>query len=189
MKKVCPNCGSSEIDYASLQTGSGEMVGIGLQAKYYCPKCGYCGSVILEMNEKQRNESKFSKQIYHSGHHRSVEAMKPVFTMTLILFMITAVVLLVPKYEINKEPSVVSPDTSHSITYLPVRVSDSIMGGNYTYTIIEAENTQAIISSVDSALGLMNVSGFLVPAFFLFFVSGMITLMIMNHYRRAKIFR
>lgn len=186
MKKVCPNCGSPDINYASLQSGSGEMVGIGLPEKYYCPKCNYCGSVILEMNEKQSKGAKFSGKPYHS-HHRSVEAMKPVFTMTLILFMITAAVLLIPKYDIGKELSSVPHETSHSITYLPTQVPDSITGNNYTYTIIEAENTQAVISSINSAIGASNV-GFLVPAFFLFFISGIMALMLMNHYRRLKIF-
>ncbi len=43
---VCPVCKSTEIE---LDTG-------GYTGKYYCKKCGYVGSFILEMDEGELKE-------------------------------------------------------------------------------------------------------------------------------------
>ena len=43
--KLCPKCLSPLVSYNK------DMVGI-IPAEYYCPKCGYSGSVYLEEPEK-----------------------------------------------------------------------------------------------------------------------------------------
>jgi transcription initiation factor TFIIIB Brf1 subunit/transcription initiation factor TFIIB len=49
---LCPICNSTEIE---LDAG-------GYTGKYYCKKCGYVGSLILEVDREELNEFMRAKQ-------------------------------------------------------------------------------------------------------------------------------
>lgn len=193
-KIVCPNCGSPYIEYASLREDSGSLVGIGVPEKYYCPSCGYCGSVILEMTSAQLKKHKFARRVWHEEAlrvtRRSAETVKPIFTMVLILFFFAAFTMMIPQYEITKEPAPVNAYSQGSIQYVPVGDEVSIgespqtvqYGGTY-FTVRESS-----LSYVDRALGLQNVGGFLVPMFFMFFIAGFFALMLYSHWHRVQFF-
>ena len=55
MKKflVCPVCNSNEIEFDAG----------GYTGKYFCKKCGYIGSFVIEMTEEEYREFTASKQI------------------------------------------------------------------------------------------------------------------------------
>lgn len=193
-KIVCPNCGSPYIEYASLRADSGSIIGIGVPEKYYCPSCGYKGPVILEMTNEQLKKHKFNRTPWEEKKmrvdHRSAEAVKPVFTLILILFLFAAVSLMIPRYELTREPNELDLQKIGSIQHVPVggkitiTESDQIVDYGGTYYEVQS----SYLSEVDRALGLQNVGGFLVPMFFMFFISGFFALLIYSHWHRVKFF-
>ena len=180
MKKVCPNCGSCEIDYASMRTDSGGVVGIGVSERYYCPDCGYKGSVILEVADDAKCPVR--KPYHEKKRERSAEVLKPVYVMVLLLFLLTAVVLMIPKYDLSKEKIPAKLDVSRSTEgiYEPrtVTIIDTPV------TIIQAEPSK--LEYIDGAMGIK--ADLLVQLFYMFFVTGFIALMICSHWKRVKIF-
>ncbi|MGC9122953.1 MAG: hypothetical protein ACP5IB_02620 [Thermoplasmata archaeon] len=56
--KICPECGSTRIYYLNGMI-SGEI--------YRCEDCGYIGSLILEIDE--RDYEKFLKEIRNNNQH------------------------------------------------------------------------------------------------------------------------
>lgn len=194
-KKVCPNCGSIEIDYASMRSDSGSLVGIGLAEKYYCPNCGYRGSVILKMTPSQIKKHRFSKKPWHSKPgrkegYKSVEVIKPVFITVLLLFFFMAFILMIPRYEIASEQEVFEINQFGSVTYLPdgkeiliTEQGEYVKQGQKYLKVSESSFVY-----IEDATGLKNVGGFLVPAFFMFFLSGFFILMIYSHWHRVKFF-
>lgn len=72
---VCPNCGSPEIQYATTSGGTtAGIIGMGVPQLYYCRKCGYQGSVIIETE----NPAEFVKQSAGGHAEGPIEAKKPV---------------------------------------------------------------------------------------------------------------
>ena len=57
---VCPVCNSTEIE---LDTG-------GFTGKYFCKKCGYVGSYILEMTEGEYKEMMKGEEEMHRDLHK-----------------------------------------------------------------------------------------------------------------------
>ncbi|MEM0372760.1 MAG: TFIIB-type zinc ribbon-containing protein [archaeon] len=193
-KIVCPNCGSPYIEYASLREESGSLVGIGIPEKYYCPRCGYRGSVVLEMTSEQLKRRRFSKKEW-SEHplrvtKRSSEAVKPIFTIMLLLFFFAAFSLMIPRYQILKEPQPVNIYDQGSIQFIPSGDEMSIKesGQAVKYGELYYSVQSSGLSYVDRALGLQNVGGFLVPMFFLLFIAGFMALMLYSHWHRVQFF-
>ena len=68
---ICPVCKSNEIE---LDTG-------GYTGKYYCKKCGYVGSFIIELNESEYEEllkaGELEKFVEEKAKKISKEERKP----------------------------------------------------------------------------------------------------------------
>lgn len=191
--KVCPNCGSPDIDYASLESDSGkEFLGIGIPEKYYCKNCGYTGSVILEVDKRKLKNIKFkninfkkktkTRRVKIKKHNvRRVELMKPVFVLTVLFFLITSIFFLIPVIKNNNQ----MPNS------IKIGLSETVKG-DYKNSQNESTYEKTDISRVreiSNALGLENSVGFLTPLFFLFFTLALIILGFSAHLERLKLFQ
>jgi len=193
--EVCPNCGSGRIDYASLEASSGtSFLGIGLPEKYYCKNCGYTGSVIIKVDKRKIKKMKFKNFNYKKftpvkeRETRKIEVMKPVFTLTVMFFLLIAVLLLFPRYNVTRDAvefdnNIVGATT---ITNIPKGTVTSIETESEPVTYITMETRN--IDEIDQALGLENTIGFIVPLFFLFLVIGFSVLALSSHWERLKLF-
>lgn len=192
---VCPNCGSPRIDYASLRKRSGAILGLGVPEQYYCLRCGYVGSVVVSIPRDKLKKVKFKpKQIKKIRTEKTAEILEPVFVGVVLIFLVLAIFLLIPKYDIIKETEVslnFTPQQMGSVTsivYVPPPTQIEENGGRTaygTYWVIR----NASISNIDRAFGYENVLGFLTPFFFLFFVLGFLILMIYSHWHRINFFQ
>ena len=192
--EICPNCGSEKINYASLETSSGTtFIGIGLPEKYYCKNCGYTGSVILKVDRRKIKKMKFKnfnykkKKVKHR-HTRKPEIMKPILTLTVLFFFITAVLLLFPKHDVSIEETKFIPSDFGMMTIeeMPKGTVISIEPELETITYMTTENKK--IEEIDNALGLENTVGYIIPLFFLFLVTGFLVLGLSAHWKRIKLF-
>ncbi|MBI1973361.1 TFIIB-type zinc ribbon-containing protein [Candidatus Micrarchaeota archaeon] len=92
--RVCPNCGSRDIQYASMRQDAPRVfVGIGLPEVYYCPDCGYEGGVVLEMNASSRGKGRFPNKPLRLvtptlPNRPDVETVKPAFTIVVLVFFV-----------------------------------------------------------------------------------------------------
>lgn len=194
--EVCPHCGSTDVEYASMVEEPGTITGFGLPEKYFCKRCGYRGSVILEMSKNDIRRTNFSKKLWVNKNekidYRSVEIFKPVFITISIVFLITSFMLLVPAYDFSVEPiSEINYTQLGSITTLPSGKEIYIMKSGEKYVPYGEKYlklSESPFTYVENALGLKNVQGFLVPVFFLFFISGLFVLMIYSHWHRIRFF-
>ncbi len=181
--KVCPNCGSTNIDYANLEAGAGTgFLGIGLPEKYYCKNCGYTGSVILEIDKRKLKDIKFKninyKKTKRKKHKvRNPELMKPLFALTALFFIITAVFFLIPEIK-------TSSMKPNSIT-----ANYSQQGGQTVPETKYVAGDVEKIRGVSTATGIEQATGFLVPLFFMFFTLAIILLGISAHWEKIKIFQ
>ena len=197
MVKVCPNCGSTNIDYASLEEGSGkEFLGIGLPEKYYCKDCGYTGSVILEVDKRKLKDIKFKKINFKKQHKekarkekkkkhevRKVELMKPVFALTVLFFILTSLVFLTPIVK-NQQHQGTGGFIQTSITQTSKTENQS---NPNPYTKYEKTDVSKV-EGISNALGIESAVGFLTPLFFLFFTIALIILGLSAHWERIKLF-
>jgi len=182
--RVCPNCGSTNIDYANLETEAGRgFLGIGIPERYYCKDCGYVGSVILEVDRRKLKNMKFKKinykkqKIKRKHRIRRTELMKPVFAITALFFIITSVFFLVPEIK-----------TGNTSTKW-ITVNYNATGGQ---TIPEKKYTAGDIEKireVSTATGIQQTTGFLVPLFFMFFTIAIVVLGISAHWERIRLFQ
>ena len=197
MVKVCPNCGSTNIDYASLEEGSGkEFLGIGLPEKYYCKDCGYTGSVILEVDRRKLKDIKFKKINFKKQHKekskvkkkkhevRNVELMKPVFVLTVLFFLLTSLVFLSPVVKSQNQQG-----TGGFIQTSITQTSKTNNQKNNTNPYTQYEKTDVTkVKGISNALGIESAVGFLTPLFFLFFTIALVILGLSAHWERIKIF-
>lgn len=193
--KLCPNCGNSDINYASLESRSGAIVGIGIPEQYYCPRCEYFGSVVVEVPRSQLKKIKFypKKRIVSLSSEKSSSILEPVFVTTLLLFFVVVLFFAIPTYDIFKAETPGTVDltniasTQNNINVNPTRFETNItVAEPLGITYLVARNTSLI--DIDRALGLQNVGGFLVPLFFLFFFTGILFLLVYSHWRRVRFF-
>lgn len=193
--KLCPNCGNPDIDYASLEQRSGAIIGIGIPEQYYCPRCGYFGSIVVEvpMDELKKVEFHPIKKAIRVRSEKSSAILEPVFVTTLLIFFTVAFFFILPKYNIlNIQPAgFVNLSEMGSTGSNVMIISTSFQENATTFgplgiTYIVASNTSVI--DIDRALGLQNVSGFLVPLFFLFLIVGMLILAVDSHWHRVRFF-
>lgn len=191
---VCPNCGNPEIEYASLRKRSGAILGLGVPEQYYCPKCGYMGSVVLSLPRDELKKIKFKpKRLKKIRTEKSAEILEPIFIGILLIFLTVSLFLLFPKYEVLKGPEITDNFTLTKIgsvttvVYIPppTQIEETKEMPAYgTYLVVK----NASISDIDRAFGYENVLGFLTPLFFLFFLLGFLILMIYSHWHRVKFF-
>lgn len=208
---ICPNCGSPRIDYASLERRSGAIIGIGIPEKYFCKKCGYLGSIVIEVNRNdfRKIKKKFgkvsrktilkaSKSLLRRKQKElraktSTEVLKPAFTGTLVVFFVIAIFFLFPRYEVLKGPIPENLSaTAGSSTIIGISPQErmvwtenqTVTTGFNLYLVIQ--NTSII--DLDRALGIGGLSAFLVPVFFLIFLAALIAIMIFSHWHRVRFF-
>ncbi len=172
---VCPNCGSREIEIASL-TGAG-MVGLGLPEKYYCHNCGYLG-LPLEVTESQYKKLKFTpKKIRKPRMTKTLkeaqEFVRVVLVLTVLAFFAFSVFLFMPGQESTYYPP-------QKITGEPAKQPQ------FTWQAFATPDTEE--QDVSRATGLASVQAFLLPMFLLFFTLGMLAMGIYSHWHRMRLF-
>ena len=103
--RVCPACGSSAIEYASMVKESGSAItGFGLPEQYFCKNCTYAGSVVLEIDKNKLSRLSFpyvktktrSTLFRHDLQPRTAWLYKPIFLIVIVLFLTLTIALLTP---------------------------------------------------------------------------------------------
>ncbi len=176
---VCPKCGSSNIEYASLDVRSGEIVGLGVPEKYYCRDCGYVGSIAIEIEKTKTGKLKKRKIKARKVKTLTVEELKPVYTAVIILFLIASIGLMLPKYEVK--PKAVQGETITAIMNFSKPKEKPI-----TQKLLIAKPSS--IQEISRAIGYPSISGILLPSFLLVFISGLVVLMLLTYVERLKKF-
>jgi predicted RNA-binding Zn-ribbon protein involved in translation (DUF1610 family) len=205
--KVCPNCGDPNIEYASVMRESAVTItGFGLPEVYYCKNCGYEGSVILEVDKRDLKKIKFPHKIkkIKMNDKRSAEIMRPVFVVCILLFFIAAVVFFMPA-SLAQQPALAPENViiigDEQILFdIPTQTQPligTIVGeipvGDMTR--IEAETAEGVyyvyitpddrVVDVQKATGIASITGFMFPLFLIFFVLGMLALMVYSQLTRT----
>ena len=195
--KVCPNCGSGDINYSSLERDSGDLVGIGISGKYYCQNCGYHGSLILSMSKKGRTQArrahKFKRKFKEpklSFHKREHEAIRTVTTLTIVFFLMVTAVLMIPQYDLSGEANQFDPYPFESRS---PDIQETAIGDNELVSLPSGQSYEQVrepsIRAIENALGTGQTTGTLVPLFFLFFVGMVLVLGIFANWHRFQLFR
>jgi len=187
---ICPVCGSRRIDYASLYPESGEIVGLGIPEKYYCPDCGYKGPVAIEVYEKEvKNARKqiLKKRIARKKEApRHVEILKPVFTVIILLFFITAFAMMIPHYKIKRTtPEAIGYNLGTS-TELQEYQNTAVKTAAPPIITVDYENSS--MKQISNAIGFPTLASILFPLFMIFFTAGFLVLMIYSHGKRLEMF-
>ncbi len=187
---ICPKCGSRNIDYASLHPESGEIVGLGIPEKYYCSDCGYTGSIIIELDEKNLKTTKVKllKKEWKTRRRRAshVEILKPVFAVVILFFLLTTFAMVIPKYKIEKAQPQTNFFEIGSIKGLEQTNKETITSKTTPILVVSVQNSS--ISQVAEAIGFPSIASFLFPLFLIFFTAGLFILMIYSHGQRLKMF-
>lgn len=187
------------------------MIGIGIPEKYFCKKCGYLGSVIIEVsrddfeeiekrfgNISRKTILKASKSLLRRRQEQSraktsAEVLKPAFTGTILVFFVIAILFLYPRYEVLKGPIPENLSvTAGSTTIIGISPQERVMWTE-NQTVATGFNLYLIIQNssiidLDRALGIGGLSAFLLPLFFLVFLGALIAIMIFSHWHRVRFF-
>ncbi len=191
--EVCPNCGSPRVEYAATEARSGALLGIGIPEQYYCKDCGYTGSIILEVPKSAIGNINFRR--IRKGRSmpigpKSTEVLKPIYTAVLLVFMFTIFLFLIPRYEVlsgysGQSTSQLGTSTTQIVTiptaYKQNQPASQAPGVSYIAV------KESALDYVDRALG-SDIGTFVVPLFFILFLSGFIMLMIASHWYRIRMF-
>jgi hypothetical protein len=194
---VCPNCGSPDINYASLERRSGAIIGIGIPEQYYCKNCGYTGSVILEIPKtalKHVNFKRFSRVKRRKRYvdEKSTEVLRPIYVGVLLVFLATALIFMFPTYEVfssyeGQIDITKLASSSERVMVLPTTWGES-QGTAQQPGLIYVAVKNSPLNDIDRALGTGGMVGFLTPLFFLLFLGGFLMLMIASHWHRIRMF-
>lgn len=201
--KVCPNCGSAEIEYASLDKRSGTLVGLGIPEKYFCKNCGYEGGVILEIDKSKLKKIKFPHKKFASFRGPQFDFAKPILIFCLFAFIMASLFLVMPRQKTTVSSFETGPENitvkvgnqNFDILYgTKSTITGTIPNGGIT---IESRPTETgmeikIITLNETNLlqevaGLNNITGWLVYMLLIFFVIGITAiLMYMNWHKVLK---
>jgi len=206
MVNVCPNCGSPEIEYASMMRESTiSIAGFGLPEKYYCKGCGYEGSVILEMPADKVGKVKFHNKPVKipMPDKASVEIVKPVFMMVVFLFFAVTVFMAFNPVNFGEEPdqpeyyTILGEKVLAEEIELPLRDLGTMKmpGIKKEMHFLETAEGELLVAVYDvdlidigSATGTGMVKGFTFDLFMTIFISGLLVLLIAHHWQRKMHF-
>ncbi|MEM3412069.1 MAG: TFIIB-type zinc ribbon-containing protein [archaeon] len=178
--KVCPNCGSTEIEYASLDKRSGEFVGIGVPQKYFCKNCGYTGSVIIETKKYFRRKPKILDYEAKTWEKSSISR---IFVFSILFFLAASLVFLGYQKETSTEKVEgllkilnVSEPKQGSLTILPMQKGYLVYKETGEKLYVPAKAIPWYLSTTSFGYGAF--LDIFIPFFFMFFVAGLIAFLI-----------
>jgi uncharacterized integral membrane protein len=192
-----------------MRDSTAAIAGLGLPEEYYCKKCGYQGSIILEVDRKSWRKGKYTFRTRpyvppKLWDKKTVELAKPVFSVMMLLFFAVLVLLVIPMSKVEnpvikqigsyqviptldgeKVPLVLGSTLATPLNYptLPL-FSKEIAGLTNTYW---TAGGNATMSPLERAIGI-NVLGFVFPLFITFFMIGILAILIYSHLHRATHF-
>lgn len=199
--KVCPDCGSPEIEYASMAAAARTVRGFGLPEVYYCQKCGYEGPLIIEAEKKYLADIKFKKVPvkYEPLHPIHAERYKPIFMICVLLFFMVSVFFFFPKtapaaapefFEFQGQKIIISFGELDLLRLLGSTQTLPFVG-SVTFEkssgvgVLEYRISNTTVLDIGRATGLSGMIGFVFPVFIVFLLIALIVVMLHSHWRRA----
>ena len=201
--KVCPKCGSRELDYASLRKESGALLGLGLPQDYYCTTCGYTGPLILQLSDKEYEKLSKKGQFRHHrkyqpitvGRHASPEIIKPAMAVVFIVFLASLVFFTIPKYTYAEAPGVALGARDNFLIagketgdYKAPAGAALTVGEFAEAARIEHVTDVTAINQVSTATGLQDVASFSWYLFILLFSVGIVGMLLTGAVTRSRLF-
>ena len=200
--EVCPNCGSSNIEYATtMRESTISIAGFGLPEKYYCKNCGYEGSVILEMPQSKVGRAPFPRKHVkiEMPDRGSVEVLRPVFaTSVLVFFVVCALFFFTAAYFVGPEEepeyfTIMGEKVSPVEIEQPLQEIGSVTIPGISQEIVfkETPSGQMLVAvvnvsmfSLGTATGIQGVTGFTFSLFIMVFFAAFVVLMVLHHWKR-----
>lgn len=195
--KVCPNCGSPEIEYASLDKRSGSIIGFGIPEKYFCKDCSYTGSVILEVDSARLKKMKFPKKKMNPYKLKYDAATKPILIFCLFAFVLASIFIAMPRQKITTSSfetgagnlSITIGDKSYDILYGTKSTVTGAVGnaqititgepkGNGMQITIKTMNETSLLEEMS---GISSVTGWLVSVLLMFSIFGILFMLYLTH--------
>ncbi len=197
--QICPECGSPRIEYASLDTrATGTITGLGAPEVYYCKDCGYEGSIKLkvpvdQLKEHQKEKLSQKKRSKTKEKKKKADALKPIFTLTVLLFLAAAVLT-----------ATVGRRSTEAATGAVNQTNYPMIQENPLYQLNQTEGTgetpekkitgggygnQTSLKMVSRGTGLEEVTGYLFPMFVIFFSIGIFSYMIWTYGHKLEHFQ